>query len=563
MKTLIPAFLSVVAFAAPAATQDPAGEPAPAPALSEAERLFRDAWWAETGKSDLETALRGYLAAAAAEGPASVRAKALLHAAGAQHRLGKADQALDLYRKILAEYATEKASVEQARVHLRELTAVDLRQNYDEWYERRLFSEEIQLLILGKLEALTSMLARRPADNHEVAAWHKGLAGLEAEIVAFGKGAVPGLQKACLGGHYESRGRAIELLFSLGELPPASALLASDGWLGYPAHWSTLVSAITPPKVPAAPAWHRPFVAAAVARPNTLLEQLLASRDANLIDRTEIVSAITVALLQHRPSVDATLAAIQSPATPTRLRPAMERAVLDSEESAMQLTATQWVALSEDPLQFELRLLGTRRAASLVGKADEVILETLLQRAEKAGEAAPVFVYAITSGLGRLVAPLDVPWTAARLRRLILLGQRKFDGNLVEALLPLHTHTPARAMLAEAMLAEPAAFAAAITAIPQQDRTELPLFEQVAFPNGNERDVALFIARWHAALLAVLEGSWSQWDDGNRAAAVSIVQQALLAGSFDAMRAFLEGKMSGAAQPVRAAIEELFAKRAG
>ncbi|HZN41960.1 MAG TPA: hypothetical protein VFD82_24360 [Planctomycetota bacterium] len=565
MKTLIPTFLSFLALHAAASAQQQEPAPAPAPATSEAEKLFRDAWWAESGKNDLETALRGYLAAAAAEGPASVRAKALLHAAGAQQRLGKADAALDLYKKVIAEHATERACVEQARVHLRELTAVDLRQNYDEWYERRLFGEEIQLLILGKLEALTSLLAQGwPQESKEQQTHRKQIDVLEAEIRAFGKGAVPALHKACSGGHDASREHAIDMLFSLGELPPVSALLSCDGWLGDAQHWALLLANPSTAALPASSAWHRPLLAAARQGPAQLLAAMLASRDRHLVEG-DIVTHITTALLQHDASRDATVAAIGSEETPHVFRLAMEAALCESGE-ALRLSAQQWLQVSEDPLSFGVRIAGTRHAANLLGKGDEAILESLLQRAETARQGIGLtdLTEMLGLGLGRRVAPLDVPWTAARLRRLMLIGQHKVSLNLVEILSPLHANTRTRAMLTEALFSEPAAFVAAIRSIPDADRLENPLVDQVAFPNGGERENALFCPRWHAAMLAVLEREWSKWNDANRAAAVWIVQQTMRTeGSFDAVRTFLDGKKAGAAEPVRTAIEALFAKLAG
>src|SRR5262245_14227253 len=482
MKTLIPTFLSFLTFDVMAMALPQ--EPAPAPATSEAEKLFRDAWWAESGKNDLDTALRGYLAAAAAEGPASVRAKALLHAAGAQQRLGKADAALDLYRKVLTEHATERASVEQARAHLRELTAVDLRQNYDEWYERRLFGEEIQLLILGKLEALTSLLAQGyPPDAKEQQTYRKQISVLEAEILAFGKGAVPALQKACSGGHAVSREHAVDMLFSLGELPSVSALLSCDGWLGDAQHLALLFGSASTAALPASGAWHRPLLAAGRQGPEQLLTAMLASRDPRLIE-SGIVTPITIALLRHDASKEATVAAIGSAETPHVYRRAMESALCESED--LRLNAQQWLQLSEDPLSFDLRFIGTRHAANLLRKGDEAILESLLQRAETGGPTMNFFTRAIVESLVQLVAPLDVSWTAARLRRLLLLGQHKFEGSLAGVLSPFHANARTRTMLADALFGEPAAFVAAIRSIPDADRLENPLADEVAYPTGGE-----------------------------------------------------------------------------
>jgi hypothetical protein len=99
--------------------------------------------------------------------------------------------------------------------------------------------------------------------------------------------------------------------------------------------------------------------------------------------------------------------------------------------------------------------------------------------------------------------------------------------------------------------------------IPAESRHENQL-EQVTYPTWGEHDNALFCTRWHAAMLAILERDWSKWDDGSRAAAVWIVQQTMRKeGSLDALRTFLESKRAEAAEPVRTAIEALFAKLSG
>src|SRR5690606_32246945 len=143
------------ALALPAAAQQP----------TPAEAAYRDAWWAESGQGDLPAALKGYLAAAAAEGPSAIRAKALLGAGSVHQRLGKTESAIATFRQLLQQCPGEADVAEQARTHLRELTAVDLRDGYDEWYQRRLFSEEVQVQILQKIQALAIKAAERPQDG--------------------------------------------------------------------------------------------------------------------------------------------------------------------------------------------------------------------------------------------------------------------------------------------------------------------------------------------------------------------------------------------------------------
>ena len=220
----------------------PAQAQSPSTTASAAEQAFRDGWWAESGQGDLAAALNRYLAAATADGPVAIRAKALLHAGAVQQRLGKAESAIATFRQLLKDHAGEADLVEQARVHLRELTAVDLRQNYDEWYERRLFSEEVQSQILGKLEQLAGELVPPTSQSaKEQAERQNRIVRLRQEVLAFGKGAVPPLRKAAVGRGTRLAEDAVELLFALGELPPTEALWRCSDWTLEASSWQTLL----------------------------------------------------------------------------------------------------------------------------------------------------------------------------------------------------------------------------------------------------------------------------------------------------------------------------------
>ncbi|MFN9277597.1 MAG: hypothetical protein ACK6D2_17895, partial [Planctomycetota bacterium] len=187
MRTFLPWATILLATALPAQTPPP----------SAAEAAYRDAWWEESGRGDLAAALKGYLAAAAADGPAGVRAKALLAAGSAQQRLGKAESAIATFRQVLQQFPGEAAVVEQARTHLRELTAIDLRQGYDEWHQRWLFSEEVQLQILQKLTQFGGHVAAFGGLSQAEEGDQKAtLRQLRMEILGYGAGAVPALRKA-------------------------------------------------------------------------------------------------------------------------------------------------------------------------------------------------------------------------------------------------------------------------------------------------------------------------------------------------------------------------------
>src|SRR5262245_4110436 len=213
--------IAASALPARALTAPPQAETPPAPPTA-AEKAFRDAWWAESGQGDLDQALRGYLAAVQADGPEKVRARALLAAGSVQQRLGKVESAIATFQQLLRDFAGQTDLVEQARVHLREVTAVDLREGYDEWYERRLFSEAVQVEILGHLTRLAGLLDEqtqlRNADERNKKAAE--IAALKRALLAYGKGAVPALRKAAESASEPLAVAAIELLFQLGQLPP-------------------------------------------------------------------------------------------------------------------------------------------------------------------------------------------------------------------------------------------------------------------------------------------------------------------------------------------------------
>ena len=132
---------------------------------SAAEQAFRDAWWAETSAGALDRALDGYRKAIEAEGPTAVRAQALYRMAVVLERIGKTDDAIRALERLAKDFPDEADLQAKARDRLEAWTAVDLRTNFQEWYERYKYSPEFQ----GRVVELVLKLGT-PGDEATAAA---------------------------------------------------------------------------------------------------------------------------------------------------------------------------------------------------------------------------------------------------------------------------------------------------------------------------------------------------------------------------------------------------------
>lgn len=554
-----PKFLLTLLLALPLAGQQP----------SAAEAAYRDAWWAESGQGDLAAALKGYLAAAAADGPAGIRARALLGAGLVQQRLGKTDSAIASLRQLLQQYPGEAELVERARAQLRELTAVDLRQNYDEWYERRLFSEDVQLQILQKLQALGDLLARPPRDQKQQGEWYEAQRALVQEIRGFGKGALPALRKAAEAPTGELAGRAVGMLFDLGEVPSAPALQRHFGdWAGSAEPWTSLLALhggaaqqLANGIREAAPG--ATLLRAAVMGHGELAAAVVGIRDAELVrEQAAVLAAATCALLRRDGYADdqerllvvaQVLDGLAAETTPLRVRRAMEQGILECEPPPL-LDPEMWLQLGKDPLHFELRYRCIEQATAGLQPGDGDELDELLARvAAMPKSGRETALYALTNGLEHNLAPTQLPWTPARLRRLLGAFVDLGDPNLSQLFAAL-LHTEAwRAMLAEALLGDPVPMR---EVYPAGDGSSLAIHLQ---SDGSDEEVALLQSRWNRAVADRLGRDWAGFDAAQRLAALVLLRQVV---NFDhgdraPLLQFLAKADRGGNSEVGAAIEQL------
>ena len=98
-----------------------------------------------------------------AEGPASLKARALYKKAVVLQRIGRTEEAIRTLERLAKEYPGEAAPQADARARLAEWTAVDLKTSFAEWYQRYQYSPEFQAKIVDLVLKLGQLRSRRRA----------------------------------------------------------------------------------------------------------------------------------------------------------------------------------------------------------------------------------------------------------------------------------------------------------------------------------------------------------------------------------------------------------------
>lgn len=554
--------LSCLLATVPLLAQEPAGSTPPKVQAPSAEQLFRDAWWAESGSNDVDAALRGYLEAAAANGPAGVRARALLFAGRLQQRLGQPDTALASFRRLVTEFATETALVNEARTHLRELTAVDLRQNYDEWYERRLFSEEVQLVILGKLEALASRADLSFTDDKQQQEHRRQLQTLITEIEVFGKGAVPALRKFALGRHDAMARTAIGMLFAVGETPPLRALLAHADWLDDADLVGKLLKQKSKEAMPELPVDDRRarLLAAILEGPDALTRLILASP----LDGTGELSTLVHAVLPYPTARARLLTALQQPGLALIVREAIENAFAYDEE--LVLGAEDWLVIGADPLRAEVRSLSLARAARALRPDDAGLLDRLLAAVVDATSSSghdPALVRALAGGLGENRVVELLAWTPERLGKLLRCLPTADEPVFAPLLRQLRRVEAPRQALAEALFADPLALCREFRLTLADDGVVERFQQHSVAAMDSDDDLALLARRWHATIEKTLAAKWAGYDEAGKLAAIVVLRGFALPSTRGALVEFLRRQEPGASAGLKPALTAAIAELAG
>jgi|GEM_PF-6423498 len=174
--------------------------------LGAAEQAYKDAWWAETGGGNLNEALALYEKAAAAEGPASVKAKALYRRAVIQQRIGKTQEAIQTLERLAKEHPGEAEVQSDARARLAEWTAVDLRTGFPEWYRRFQYGPEFQSKIL---DLVLKLGGNTDAD----------VQAARQELLTIGEPSIPALRAHLGTRNSRLAGKVVDTLLQFGEVP--------------------------------------------------------------------------------------------------------------------------------------------------------------------------------------------------------------------------------------------------------------------------------------------------------------------------------------------------------
>ncbi|MHC5009604.1 MAG: HEAT repeat domain-containing protein [Planctomycetota bacterium] len=206
---------------------------------SPAEKAYQDGWWAETSSGRLDEALRHYETAAAAEGPAAVRARALYRSAVVLERMGRTGDAIHVLDQLAAAYPQEAELQAKAQARLAEWTSEDLRASFDDWYQRYQYSPEFQAHIV---DLVLKLSAKRVISDASAPA-NAVIDAATQELLTIGEPAVPALRAHVDSANTTLCDRVVKLLLEIGSIPPARALMATTSWRFSSDAWRSILTA--------------------------------------------------------------------------------------------------------------------------------------------------------------------------------------------------------------------------------------------------------------------------------------------------------------------------------
>ena len=492
-----------------------------------AEKQFHAAFWQETGRGELNIALRGYLAAAAAKGPETTRAQALLRAAMLQHRLQKSTDAEKTLQQLFRRFPSQKAVIADGERRLDEWRRIDLRRNYSDWYKEHLFRPEIQAKILEHLQALSRIQAPKRRTRKELDQFKNDLAAIEREILVYGQGAVPALMEMAKtgvsSGNSDLTERANRLIFLIGRLPPVAALLENSQWLEEERAWRTVFHIN---------AQERQLILAGVGQRLGYVPQLLAASAAGPANLIEILGGEIGGTFAKRKSrgLSAVLKALHKTADPklTRqlmqlsedaevpvlVREAIERAI--AAYGIPDASAAEWVDWSKDRLLWDSHTKALRNAAQRIRKSDGKILDRLFSTLESTPKDLRESVTeAVLYGLRENSRPLQIPWTEDRLYR--FLQSYNSDSSSLSESIGFQWRTDAgRTMIAAAILRHPSKIEALLLT---DASTVSSIFRD---HRGDERD-GLLERQWSREVARQIQQRWGEWPFADRVIAIRLI----------------------------------------
>jgi len=488
-----------------------------------AEACYRKAWWLEHAKGDLEQALRQYLHALELDGPAKPKALSLLEAAIIQHRMDRHAEAEQLLARLFDEFSGETEIVADAKRRQAEWAQVDLRKNYTDWYRRYLFTPEVQTKILELVNRFGALPSDRDKKTNE------DRKKLQQQILGYGVGAVPALRELAkagwISGNSQLAERAARLVLQLGSLPPVGILLGGEDWAGDARVWATIFDLRREDRETLerackkrGDAMARTLLAAA-SGPSAVLDLL--RQDVGGVMAIEYEQA-TYALIEglhavRDEDVHARLIRLgDEAAAPIRIRYLIERVV--TENGWRGATAADWLAWSLNRHRWEATRVGVSNAARLLRAGDGDTLDAMLDLIARS-KVHRQLIEPMWEGLLRNGVPMQIPWTAARIRRVIELDSNEVDCEWARIFEHHRENAATWAMLLDTILSEPAKLEKCLTA------HEVDLSRYFRCEDIGEVEGWLLEDGWGKAFAERFQRQWSNWSSEDKKAALFMIRE--------------------------------------
>ena len=481
---------------------------------SEAEKQYRDAWWRESSESDLPKALAAYRRAAVADGPAEVRAKAMLKVAECLKRLDQPSEAMQVLDKLRQEHPGQKEVLAKAERLVKEWTAIDLRKSYSEWYRRYLFSPEFQQDVVQRVLGL-------PDDEDA-----------EAYLLSLGDAAVPALREAVKSKNADLVSSAMNLLLLLGDLPSAKLLLDDHEWSTRTDSWRAILDASAESRERIVreidnPAPLAVLLKAAATSPAALLKALGEDAGARLaVENNEAAKAIIEALYATRsPAVHRSLADLGvHPKSPAGVR---ELAAAGLARSGwIGGTASDWLEWARDCDVFELRKAAYTGIGLRLRPGSEEVIDAVLDDLRDVGrirrDLQTELSAAFATGLRRNGLSLQLSWSPERVLEYIRVCLNPDDeDSTTEFIRWLRSDRSRGGNVANALLLEPEKFKF-------DGPAELGLPWYVFYFDVDDPDQALAQARWARSMQRAILRNWETWNDVRKGAVLKLCSYGMI-----------------------------------
>ncbi len=481
---------------------------------SEAEKQFRDAWWRESSESDLPKALAAYRRAAAADGPAEVRAKALLKVAECLKRLDKAQEAMQVLDRLRKEHPGQKEVLDKADRLVKEWTAIDLRTSYSDWYRRYLFSPEFQQDVVDRVLGLP---------NDEDA---------EAYLLSLGEAAIPALREAIKSKNAELVSSAMNLLLLLGDLPSAKLLLDDHEWAIHTNSWRAILDASADSRERVAreidnPAPMAVLLQAAATSPAALLKALGEDAGARLaVENGEAAKALIEALYATRsPAVHRSLADLGvHPKSPAGVRELAAAGLVRN--GWIGGTAEDWLEWARDCDVFDYRMAAYAAIGRTLRPGAEEVIDSVFGDLRDVGkirrDLQTELSAAFAGGLRRNGLSLQLSWSPDRVLEYIRVCLNADDEDTTtEFIRWLRSDRSRGGNVANALLLEPEKFKF-------DDPAEAALPWYVYYFDLDDPDQALAQARWTRSMQRAILRNWETWDDVRKSAVLKLCSYGMI-----------------------------------